>query len=114
MTPFEHRPDPELGALLRDALEPAGHAAFVARVVAAAEGGGGAGRDAPTVDVLAQWARIGIAAAILAAIGAGFALQRSTAAAATVDEALTGSETGAMYAARTPDASVVFASWPER
>lgn len=112
MTPFEHRPDPELGTLLRDALEPAGHAAFVARVVAAVERRGG--RDAPTVDVLAQWARIGIAAAILAAIGAGVALQRSAAAAATVDEALTGSETGAIYAARTPDASVVFASWPER
>ena len=109
MTPFEHRPDPELGARLRDALEPRDHAAFVARVLAARDR-----RNAPTVDVLARWARVGIAAAILAAIAAGFALQRNTASAATADEALTGSEPGAMFAARSPDASVVLASWPER
>jgi hypothetical protein len=81
----------------------------VARVLAAVER-----RDAPTVDVLARWARVGIAAAVLAAIAAGFALQRDTALAATGEDALTGSETGAMFASRTPDASVVLASWPER
>ncbi|HTR19692.1 MAG TPA: hypothetical protein VMH88_02465 [Gemmatimonadales bacterium] len=108
MTPFEHRPDPELGALLRAALEPSDHAGFVARVVAAVEH-----RDAPTVDVLARWARVGIAAAVLAAVAAGLALHRSTSAAA-VDDALTGAEAGAVFAARTPDASVVLASWPER
>ena len=107
MTPFEHRPDPELGALLRAALDPprGDHAAFVARVVAAAER-----RDAPTMDVLARWARVGIAAAVLAAIAAGFAVQRNGAA----DDALNGTETGAVFASRTPDASMVLASWPER
>lgn len=108
MTPFEHQPDPELGALLRTALDPprgGDHSAFVARVLAAAER-----RDAPTMDVLARWARVGIAAAMLAAIAAGFALQRNAAA----DDALNGTETGAVFASRTPDASVVLASWPER
>jgi hypothetical protein len=34
-TPFDHRPDPALGAALREAPAPANHAAFVARVSAA-------------------------------------------------------------------------------
>lgn len=109
MTPFEHRPDPELGALLRAALEPEDQAAFVARVLAAVER-----RDTPTVDVLARWARVGIAAAVLAAVAAGFAMHRSTTTVAAVDDVLTGAEAGAVFAARTPDASVVLASWPER
>jgi len=109
MTSFDHRPDPELGALLRAALEPTDHAAFVARVMAVVER-----REAPTLDVLARWARVGIAAAVLAAIAAGFALHRNTPANAAVEEALSGGETGAVFAARTPDASVVLASWPER
>jgi hypothetical protein len=63
---FNHRPDPVLGAALRQALSPEGHSPFVSRVMTALA--------APRVvhwDVLAAWARPGIAAACVAAVGVG-------------------------------------------
>src|SRR3989441_10500651 len=68
--PFDHRPDPELGAALRVALEPGDPAPFVARVLARAEMGHA------TWEILARWARAGIAAAAAAALVAGFAMGR--------------------------------------
>jgi hypothetical protein len=67
-TPFDHRPDPIVGAALRDALSAPGDAAFVARVMAAAA----QPLARSPVDVLAGWARPGIAAAALAAMAAGY------------------------------------------
>jgi hypothetical protein len=63
---FDHRPDPVLGAALRDALSLEDHSTFVARVTAAT--------TVPHVvhwDILAAWARRGIVAACVGALGAG-------------------------------------------
>ena len=68
-TPFDHRPDPILGAALRRALSADGHAAFVARAVARAEEWRANSWDS----VLARWARVGVvAAAIITVITAGY------------------------------------------
>ncbi len=64
--PFDHRPDPVLGAALGQALSAENHSTFVARVTAAL--------TAPHVvhwDVLAAWAQRGIAAAFVGAVGIG-------------------------------------------
>jgi hypothetical protein len=65
--PFESRPDPVLGSLLRAHLDgDADHAAFAARVLARlAEPGS-------LWEVLARWSRPGIAAAVLAVALAGY------------------------------------------
>ncbi|PYO35849.1 MAG: hypothetical protein DMD74_06240 [Gemmatimonadetes bacterium] len=107
MTPFDHRPDPRLGEALRAALEPGDQAAFVARVVAAAA------RPARTLDVLATWARRGLAAAMAAAAIAGFLVGRGGQAATIPEDTLAPTSAGAasiafVTAARPPDASVVF------
>lgn len=63
---FDHRPDPVLGAALHQAISAEDHSAFVARVMTALA--------APRLmhwDVLASWARTGIAAACVAAVSAG-------------------------------------------
>ena len=106
-TPFDSRPDPVLGAALRAALAPRDSAAFVARVVAAAD------RPAdPLVDVLARWSRLGIAAAALAALVAGFAVGRS---ARSPELATTSSDAGAVITGvQAPDATTLLASFPER
>jgi hypothetical protein len=71
---FDHRPDPVLGAALRQAISAEDHAAFVARVTTALA--------APRVghwDVLASWARAGIAAVFVGAVSTALlvgALQR--------------------------------------
>lgn len=57
--PFDTSPDRALGQLLRDHLDPGNHDAFVARLMAR--------RPAPVWDVLARWARAGIAAAAIIA-----------------------------------------------
>lgn len=112
--PFDHRPDPELGAALRAALEPPDHGAFVARVLA------GAARSEPrTWDVLAGWARLGIAAAAVAALVAGFAgVGRGQQSPTTLDDvviASAGEGANALLSSpRAPDASVVFTSLVER
>ena len=116
--PFDHRPDPELGAALRAALAPKrDSAAFVARVMAHYQ-------DAldhatvPTLDVLASWFRPGIAAAA-AALLAGFLVGRSVLmpAPASIDAAMAPTEGAGLAALVTaqdpPDASVVFASLVE-
>lgn len=113
--PFDHRPDPELGAALRAALEPKDdHTAFVVRVMGQYE------RvlersTVPTLDVLASWFRPGIAAAIAALI-VGFLFGRTvlTPAPASIDAAMAPLEGPGLAALVTaqdpPDASVVFTS----
>ena len=67
-SPFNSGPDEALGRLLRDALEPAHHGAFVTRMAAAIR----ADARETTWDILAGWARPGVAAA--AAIALSLAL----------------------------------------
>jgi hypothetical protein len=112
---FDHRPDPELGAALRAALDPKDdHKAFVARVVAQYERALDRA-TVPTVDVLASWFRPGIAAAA-AALVAGFLLGRTVLAPvpASIDAAMAlidGPGLAALVTASDPpDASVVFSS----
>lgn len=65
-SPFDAGPDRELGDLLRQALTPAGQVEFVSRVLARLP-------ESRTLwDVLAGWARPGIAAAILLAAALGW------------------------------------------
>lgn len=66
MSSFDHRPDPELGAVLRQALETVDDAAFARRVVAAAEPILGRDRSADWWEVLVRWIRPELAAASLA------------------------------------------------
>jgi len=116
---FDHRPDPELGAALRAALEPTSdHTAFVTRVMGQYERA--LERETiPTLDVLASWFRPGIAAAIAALI-VGFLFGRSilTPAPTSIDAAMAPSEgpglAAFITAADPPDASVVFASLVEQ
>jgi len=113
--PFDHRPDPELGAALRAALEPKDdQKAFVARVMA--QYGRALDRSTvPTLDVLASWFRPGIAAAVAALI-VGFLFGRTvlTPAPASIEAAMAPLEGPGLAALVTaqdpPDASVVFAS----
>ncbi len=119
---FDHRPDPELGAALRQAVEPRDgtQAAFVARVLAGYDAARAGGGGVPTWDVLAGWARPGIAAAVAAAALAGFLVGRALEppdAPASFDTAFaptSGPGLAALVtAADPPDASVVFASLTE-
>lgn len=106
-TPFDQQRDPALGAALRAALAPRNPAGFVARVLAAADR-----RPAPMVDVLARWARVGIAAALLAALAAGFAVARGTAPAET---AMSGTDAASVLeGVPAPDAVSLIASFQER
>jgi len=85
--PFDHRPDPVLGAALRRALDAEGEAAFLARLLARVDDV----RVAATWDaVLARWARLGVVAAVVVAVAAGYFVGRATAASTrqTVAEAL--------------------------
>ncbi|HYK82822.1 MAG TPA: hypothetical protein VEU55_06715 [Gemmatimonadales bacterium] len=68
--PFHHQPDPVLGDALRQALDPGDSTAFVARVLARAPQIGPGSWDA----VLARWARVGVIAAALVALLAGYAV----------------------------------------
>ena len=105
MTPFDSRPDPVLGAALRDALTPGNPAAFVARVLAAAN------RPAAPLDVLAGWSRLGIAAAVLVALFAGIAVGRD---AGAEDAETTSQDVVIMAGTEAPEAITVLASVPER
>ncbi len=117
--PFDHRPDPELGAALRAALEPRDdHAAFVARLIAQYERAKTLA-PIPTLDVLASWFRPGIAAAAAAFIaGLLFGRGTLTPAPASIDAAMASVEGTGLAALVTaqdpPDASVVFASLVEQ
>lgn len=62
-SPFDHRPDPELGALLREVLDQGGDQTFLDRVLAAA---GRVEAGAPAAwQVLGGWARHGVAAVLV-------------------------------------------------
>lgn len=115
---FDHRPDPELGAALRAALEPKDdHAAFVARVMAQYD----ATLERSSVamlDVLASWFRPGMVAAA-AALVLGFLFGRTVLdnRAESIDAALAPLEGPGLAALVTaqdpPDPSVVFTSLVE-
>lgn len=116
-TPFDHRPDPAIGAALRRALTAPDDPAFVARVLAAASRPAAARSP---LDVLAGWARPGIAAAVVAALVGGFSIgRRMTAPGESFDEAMATSllPTPASAAiARSegpPDGGVIFATFVE-
>jgi hypothetical protein len=70
-SPFDHRPDPELGDALQSALSAYDEAGFVRRVVAAADADLGAGTG-PFWQVLGAWARPALVAALLVVAVAGF------------------------------------------
>lgn len=108
LTPFNHRPDPVLGAALREALQPSDPgAAFRARVLAAAER-----LPVPVVDVLARWARLGIAAAIAAALVTGMLVGRIG---RQTEPAVATADPGAVVAGvQIPDASLLLAGYSER
>jgi hypothetical protein len=75
--PFDHRPDPMLGAALRHALETGDDAAFLARLLARADEASAAAVSWDAV--LARWARAGVAAAVFVALVAGYLVGRATA-----------------------------------
>jgi hypothetical protein len=72
---FDSRPDEALGRLLRESLEPAHHAAFVGRIGARIRA---EARDTAW-DILAGWARPGMAAAAAAAMALALWLAQSRA-----------------------------------
>jgi hypothetical protein len=117
--PFDHRPDPELGAALRAALDPQrDQSAFVARVMSHYD----ATLDRasiPALDILASWFRPGMVAAA-AALVLGLVFGRTIlapAATESMDAAMAPAEGPGLAALVTapdpPDASVVFASLVE-
>lgn len=69
-SPFDHRPDPELGAALRAVLTGDDDARFTRRVLAAADTEFAAGRPGDWVDILIRWARPGVAAAAVLLVSA--------------------------------------------
>jgi hypothetical protein len=86
---FDSRPDPVLGRLLREHLSGPDPEGFVARVRAALD------QPDTAMDVLASWARRGLAAAVLLALAAGLWLSlavRRLPASASEDELLPGPE----------------------
>jgi hypothetical protein len=119
---FDHRPDPELGAALRRALDPprGDQAGFVTGVMARYDGALAAA-SVPTWQVLAQWSRRGIALAAAAAVVVGFLLGRALQTrepVETFDTAMAPASgpglTALVTATDPPDASVVFASYVEQ
>lgn len=121
--PSDFRPDPELAAALRSALEPSTDlATFVARVMAQYDRAiERATVPVPTFDVLASWFRPGVAAALAsAALIAGLLVGRtllnpaSAGGPASIEAALAPAEgTGLadlVTSANPPDASVAYTS----
>lgn len=103
--PFDHRPDPRLGEALRALLDPGDSTAFVARVLARADRARLSTWDA----VLAGWARVGVAAAMIVALTAGYVLGRAPGAPASGRVSVVDT----LLAARPPavEAAVVLASF---
>jgi len=100
LSPFDHRPDPEVGAWLKDVLTVPDDRGFVVRVMA----------RVPALmpreswwDILSTWARPGLAAAAVLLMLAGFQLGRWVTAAPVADE------TG-IASARVFDADTVLSS----
>jgi hypothetical protein len=86
-SPFDHRPDRELGDALRQALSDGNDARFAQRVVAAADQVyGDLGANLQWWSTLTEWARPGLVAAMLviaiAAFSAGLWVGRGSATAA--------------------------------
>jgi hypothetical protein len=119
---FDHKPDRELGAALRAALEPKDdHSAFTARVMAQFD----SALDRSSVaalDVLASWFRPGMVAAA-AALVLGFLfgrtmIERTGGSPESIDAAMAPIEGPGLAALVTaqdpPDASVVFTSLVEQ
>ena len=116
-TPFDHRPDPLVGEALRRLLTTADDGGFVARVLAAA-----ARPAVHPVDILAHWARPGIAAAVVAAMIGGLIVGRQFLAPSEpggLDDAIATSlsatpATAALASSEgPPDGSVAFATFIE-
>lgn len=113
---FDARPDPELGAALRAALAPGDSAAFAARVLARL-----AGARTPAWQVLAGWARPGIAAAAVAALVVGLLAGRALSRAGSWDEAVAAAAdadgslppTALLTAEQPPEPGALFASLVE-
>lgn len=83
MSPFDHRPDAELGGWLRDTLSDPDDAAFAERVMARV--------PAHLVreswyDILDEWARPGLAAAAVLVMLAGFGLGRYVTSPPAIDD----------------------------
>ncbi len=78
-SPFDHRPDSELGEALRRVLDAGDHAEFIQRVVGAAGPlfGIGAGEE-NWWDVLSAWARPAVAVALALATAATLWLVRAS------------------------------------
>jgi hypothetical protein len=103
-TPFDHRPDPLLGAALRAALTSGESPGFAARVMAAAQ----VRRAHPVEHLLARWARRGIAVAAVAALAAGLVIGRAH---QTAEPSVADADPGAMIAdVQAVDASILFAA----
>jgi hypothetical protein len=115
---FEHTPDPVLGNALRSALQSGDQRAFVARVMARYDAAL-AEATVPAWEVLARWARPGIAAALVAAVLGGFVVGRSLQSgdSATMEGAFvptSGPGLAALVSATAPpDASIVLTSLVE-
>ncbi len=73
-SPFDHRPDAELGRALRALLTADGEDRFVRTVVAAADSVYGEAAPVQTFSVLIEWARPGLVAAMLLIAVAAFSL----------------------------------------
>jgi hypothetical protein len=69
-SPFDHRPDPDIGAALRELLSSADDAAFAQRIEAAAAAVFGRATPFGWWEVLGAWAWPGVAAALALAAGA--------------------------------------------
>lgn len=115
---FDHRPDPVLGAALRAALDAeTDQRAFVARLMARYDETLQRS-TVPTWEVLASWSRRGIAAALVAAVAAGFWFGRAVLIPAESDESIATAIspierpglTALLTAVDPPDASVVLTS----
>jgi hypothetical protein len=112
-TPFDHRPDAELGGALLAALDAGDSTAFVAGVVGRFDA---ARIPARAWDVLGRWAGRGIAAAVVAAL-ALVLIGRAAAEPVSLDEALVASSdpatsvtTALLVGDRPPDPGAVFAA----
>jgi hypothetical protein len=73
-SPFDHRPDTELGSALRQALDAGDDAAFVRGVLAALDGMQPVAGPGQWWTVLTAWARPGLVAAMLLIAVAAFSL----------------------------------------
>ncbi len=105
-TPFDSRPDPELGAALRAALGPGQDALFAARFRAALAA------ESP-LEVLARWVWPGVAAAAALLLAAGLWAGRPESAtlAATLDQAFAPGELAALVAGDSrPTREVILAA----